>query len=486
MYNPKNKQFVFKDSNGRLWNFFFDINQGICYSIYTKKMSWSEPRTIQAEAHEQFYADIDANDCFHLVYQDKKGNIIYCLMQQNETVKAIPVLTSKSHSLTNNYLSLIVAKNCVHIFFIIEHNGTYMLSFQTLTEGVPVAPKKVDNIAALQNPYSVIYDLNDEIYAFYHISDGTNNQIGYKKYSITSKVWSEYCQITTFSINSENPKILVDRNGIFHICYRRKLDKQNQLIYQQKIPDRNMWTSESILLSTNTTINHFSMLSIKSSLIVYYLRDEILFPYISEDLGIRFTKPTKGIPLSKQYICVQYKSNSPYEHVQAAEIPATFVNGFRLMFSNESVDPESGLNTDEMKAIIITDLKQLKKEVDQLKETQKTLFENINFLSAAQQNLQQNLQKEIAKLVIGINSVRKPSPDETLQPKKNIQGNQDSQDDKKQIHTSNTQTRKTVSLSSLPTTREEMIHLFADRKKKKARINKDFKGVWKLKRRKNR
>lgn len=143
MYNPNNKQFVFKDSEGKLWNFYYDNNQGICYSVFSKRFAWSEPRVVQSEAYEQFYVEIDEKDCFHIIYQDKKGNIIYCFMQQNETVKALPVLTSKSHSVFNKHLSLIVANSCVHIFFIIEHNGIYMLSYQTITDGVPVAPKKL-------------------------------------------------------------------------------------------------------------------------------------------------------------------------------------------------------------------------------------------------------------------------------------------------------------------------------------------------------
>lgn len=469
MYSTANKQFVFKDSNGKLWDFYYDRNQGICYSVFNRKVSWSAPKVIQADAFEQFYVDIDENDCFHIVYQDKKGNIIYCLMQQSENIKAMPVLTSKTQQLSDKHLSLIVAKNSVYIFFVIEYNNTYMLSYQTINDGFPAAPKKVDNISPLSSPYSVIFDMNDDIYAFYHISNGKNNQIGYKKLSITTKIWSEYSQITAFSTNCESPKVLVDRNSIFHICYHRKYDKQNQLVYQQKIPDRNMWTSESVLVNSSNQINNFSMLSIKNNIIVYYLKDDALFPYISGDLGGHFSRPAKGTSLSKQHICVQYKSNSPYEHVQACEVPASFANGFRLMFTHDTIDPESGLDKDEMKAIILTDLKQLKKEVSALKESQKVLSESVQNLAAMQQNIQLSLQKEISKLLISIQSASKPHSNNTNAQMKSSQA--------RVQNIPNT-------INSVANTKDELRSLFLNRKKKKVRIRKGFKGKWRLKRRK--
>lgn len=476
MYNSRSKQFVFKDSEGKLWNFYFDTSQGICYSVFSKRMAWSEPRVVQSEAYEQFYAEIDEKDCFHIIYQDKKGNIIYCFMQQNEIVKALPVLTSKSQSVFNKHLSLIVANGCVHIFFIIEHNGIYMLSYQTITDGVPVAPKKVDNITLLPNPYTVVYDLNDDIYVFYHISDGKNNQIGYKKYSTVNKTWSEYSQITMFSSNSQNPRVAVDRNGIFHICYVRKQDKQFQLVYQQKIPDRNMWTSESILAGLGTSITNFSILSFKGSLVVYYLKDDALYSFISNDSGAGFTKSSKSTALTRQHICVRYKSNSPYEHVQADEIPASFVNGFKLMFTHDSADLESSLNTEEMRAIITSELKILKKQVADLKEAQNIIFNNIKSLESNQQNMERSLLKEISKIMIGM----KPGKPIT-EPVQTNRNNYIADLPNNIKHANNPYTQ---SFTNLPKSREEMKRLFADRVKKKVHLIKDYKGVWKLKRKK--
>ncbi len=476
MYNPSSKQYVFKDSEGKLWNFFYDNSQGICYSVFSKRMSWSEPRVVQTEAYEQFYAEIDEKDCFHIIYQDKKGNIIYCFMQQNEIIKALPVLTSKSHSVFNKHLSLIVANGCVHIFFIIEHNGIYMLSYQTITDGVPVAPKKVDNITLLPNPYTVVFDLNDDIYVFYHISDGRNNQIGYKKYSTVNKTWSEYSQITMFSSDSQNPRVVVDRNGIYHICYVRKQDKQFQLVYQQKIPDRNMWTSESILAGSSIPIANISILSVKNSLVIYYLKDDALYSFTSNDSGSSFTKSPKSTALTRQHICVRYKSNSPYEHIQADEIPASFVNGFKLMFTNDSIDLESGLNTDEMRAIITSELKVLKRQVADLKEAQNIIFNNIKALESNQQSMERSLLKEISKVMIGLNPVKS-----STEP---VMTNRSTYIADLPNSIKRTANPYTQSFANLPKSREEMKRLFADRIKKKVHLIKDYKGVWRLKRKK--
>ena len=508
MYNSRNKQFVFKDSQGKLWNFYYDINLGLCYSIFSKRLTWSEPKVIQSEVYNDYYVEIDKQDSFHIVYQDKKGNIIYSLLNQNEIAKAIPVLTSKAQALYNKHLSLVVANSSVHIFFIVEHNNTFLLSHQTIVDGVPVAPKRVDNIFESAQPYTVLFDTNEDIYAFYHISDGKNNQIGYKKFSIINNIWSEYSQITTFSYNCENPKVVIDRNGIFHICYQRKLEKQYQLVYQQKIPDRNMWTSESVLTSSLSAFFEYSMLALKNSLIVYWLRDELIYSTISNDLGSAFSKPLRGTPLSKQFICIKFKSNSPYEHLLAHEIPASFVNGFKLMFFNQTLDPESGLNIDEMKAIITTDLTQLKKQVIELRENQKVFMESIRTISTAQQNIQQMVQKELSKIMLMVqnnksgydaelsqvqnfrNQVLAPQqpaqsfhdglPSRQEQLRKEILAKQQSADsaNKKGKPYSGT------TVSPIPSDRiPEDIRSMFKRKKKTARLNAKFIGTFTLKKR---
>lgn len=204
-----------------------------------------------------------------------------------------------------------------------------------------------------------------------------------------------------FSSNSQNPRVVVDRNGIFHICYVRRQDKQFQLVYQQKIPDRNMWTSESILAASGTLFSNYSLLSVKSSLVVYYIKDDSLFSFISNDFGASFTKASKGTSLSRQHICVRYKSNCPYEHIQANEIPATFVNGFKLMFTHDSIDSEGSLSTDEMKDIITTEIKLLKRQIADLKETQNSIINNIKALESNQKTMELSLMKEISKVLIG-------------------------------------------------------------------------------------
>ena len=163
-----------------------------------------------------------------------------------------------------------------------------------------------------------------------------------------------------------------------------------------------MWTSESVLTSSLSSFQEYSMVAIKSSLVVYWIRDDLIYSTSSNDLGAAFSKPLRGTPLSKQFVCTKFKSNSPYEHILAHEIPASFVNGFKLMFFNQTLDPESGLNIDEMKSIITTDLTQLKKQVSDLKENQKILMENIRTLSTTQQNMQQMVQKELSKIMLTV------------------------------------------------------------------------------------
>jgi hypothetical protein len=206
--------------------------------------------------------------------------------------------------------------------------------------------------------------------------------------------------------------------------------------------------------------------------VIYYLRDETLYSYTSNDFGASFVKSSKGTPLSRQYICVQYKSNSPYEHIQAAEIPASFVNSFRLMFTHETVDQESGLNTDEMRSIITTDLKLLKKQVVELKEAQKVIFDNMKALASSQQNMEQSLLKEISKIVIGMKPERHSI--EWTQAAKPTAVNQSAAASKTRpspiVRSQPLEPLHSSHFSNLPTSMEDMKRLFADRVKKKIRL----------------
>jgi NAD(P)H-hydrate epimerase len=67
LYNFENKHFIFKQSDGKLWNFFYDNKLGLCYCTLTTRNTWTEPVIIQKNVQPAFFADIDNEDTFHVV-----------------------------------------------------------------------------------------------------------------------------------------------------------------------------------------------------------------------------------------------------------------------------------------------------------------------------------------------------------------------------------------------------------------------------------
>jgi hypothetical protein len=80
MYNTNSQQFIYKQSTGKIYNFYYNEKQGLCYSILSKRNTWGEPNVLQKNIHNNFSMEMDAEDNFHILYQDAGGNIFYSLI----------------------------------------------------------------------------------------------------------------------------------------------------------------------------------------------------------------------------------------------------------------------------------------------------------------------------------------------------------------------------------------------------------------------
>jgi hypothetical protein len=276
MFISNNRQFVFKQSSGKVWNIFSDEKRGLQYTILTKRNIWAEPVSVQKNILPQFFADIDYEDRFHIIFQDKQGNISYSLLDDN-TVKTLPVLNSKVPSAYNKYLNLIPFKNNIHFFYVLQHNDTYMLAHQTLNDGNVNPPKVVDYVVKTDCPYSVVYDSAGSIYVFYQSSDGKNYQVGYKKLSPGQKYWGEFIPVSHYEGSCELPRTLIDNRNVIHLCYQRIASRQYELVYQQKVPDKNIWTGDVVMHTSAYSPRPFSPASYPAA---YYLPPKHYFSII--------------------------------------------------------------------------------------------------------------------------------------------------------------------------------------------------------------
>lgn len=400
MYNSNKKQYIFRQSSGKVWNFYHDEKTGLCYSILTRRNTWTEPVTLQRNIFPSFFADIDYDDNFHILYQDKAGNIFYSRISDGNIIN-VPVLNSKQPSPYDKHFYLIPSKSVIHLFFTIHYNDACILSHQTVTGSTASRPRVIDYILRNELPYTVIYDRPGNFYALYQSSDGKYLQTGYKKYTSAQNFWGEFIPVTKFNGDTEFPRAIIDNKDIIHLCYQRRGERQYEMVYQQKVPDKNLWTGEIVIHSSASPFTDSSIVWTNDTLYIFWVRSDVVYFSSSNDKGSTWTKPSKlNFSAGRQLLCMCYKSNSPNEGDKfiAREIPGNFINGFKLAFYEAASEGGSNLSPDELKNMIVDSLRLLKVSIEELKEANTHTRENI-----AQLNLnQQNLEREITKCSLRI------------------------------------------------------------------------------------
>jgi len=399
MYSSEKKQFIFRLSSGKTLNLYHDSRLGICLSLLTKRNIWTEPISLQKNAHRYFFADIDTEDKIHIVFQDNQGNIFYSCME-NESVSTMPILSSKTNSSYNKHFFLIPMRNCIHVFYVLQHSGSYLLSHQILEGDKVLTPRVIDYVTESEYPYSVVLDKSNNLFVFYQSSDGKHLQLGSKKYNSAQGFWGDFTAITRFDGNSEYPKTIMDKDGIIHICYQRCAQKQYELIYQQKIPDRNIWTSECVIHTSATPFKDASILCLEGNIIVYWVRDNIIYYSSSKDSGNNWSRPARyNFPAGRQLMCIRYKSNAAYDSAKMSvrEIPGAFINGIKFAFFEPTLET-ARVSANDLKDMIVDSLNHLKGSVEDLEEADRAIAGDVSRIEAELNKLEKEFVKYTVKL----------------------------------------------------------------------------------------
>jgi hypothetical protein len=410
VYSFDYRQYILKQSSGKMWNLYHDDRLGLCYSTLNKRNTWNEPISLQKQIFKNFFAEIDSEDNFHILFQNSSGNIYYSQLDSYGGVKTSPVLNSKIPAAYNKFLRVIPFKNEKHFFYVLQHSNKMILAHQVYTNSAVATPKVIDYAVDNSWPYCVAADKSNNIYAFYQLSDGKHMQIGYKKYISSQKLWGEFTPITRYSGDCEFPRTVVDSKDIIHICYQRRSQKQYELIYQQKIPDKNIWTNECIIHSSPYSFEDASVLCANDKVIVYWVRNDTIYYSSSNDSGISWSKPTRyNFFQGRQLMCLYYSSNVTYEKEKTAirDVPGVFTNGLKVAFYSEAVESSpANLSPSELKNMIVESLKLLKGGIEELKESDSGIRDDIARLSIAHQALEKDIIKYSVKLDLLENEIK--------------------------------------------------------------------------------
>ena len=430
MFNYHNRQSIFRQSDGELWNFFCDARQNFCYTTLTKRAIWSNAIVLHKNASPFFYAEMDPDDVFHLLFQDNEGNIQYTRLDR-QSIKTMPVLNSKTPSVYNKQLFIAPFKNSMYFFYVLHHENSFMLAYQLLINGKISGPKVVDYVSGSSLPCAILYDHGQNIYAFYQSYDGKYLQLGYKKFTTTQKHWSDFTPVTKYSGNCEYPHAFIDDNDIIHLCYQRRSPKLFEMVYQQKAPDKNLWTTEEIIHSSVHAFENASILQENGNIIIYWVRQEAIFYNTSPLAGNSWGKPSRlNFPTGHPLQCLSYKSNSPLGRTTAdlkgdssqltpIIYPGSLSSGLKLAFNtlNNIGDSSQLLTTrdssplfagcrekeiassSDLKTLLLDTFKQVQGSVDEIREGLSSTKEELSKLT----NAYVQLNRELGKYSIRLN-----------------------------------------------------------------------------------
>jgi len=396
MYSRYNRQYILKMSSGSIWNIYYNQRSELYASMLSGSNTWSSPVKITDNAHEAFCACIDEDDRITVLFQDMEGNMFRSVLEQ-DFADTMPVLKSRQKSLYDKQFQLIPLKGQVHVLFTVQHNDSRILSHQVLTDkSLPGTPAVIDYVPSGSSPFAAVVDRQKNIFVFYQLPMGNSFQMGYKKYVHSKGLWSEFTPVTAYNRGCEFPSAAVDGSGTIHLCYQRRPSRQFELVYQQKFPDKNLWTKELVIHSSAYSFENSSLMCIGSEIIVFWVRDGIIYYTVSKDGGSSWKKPSKyDFPAGRQLMCVAYRTNEPYEknRVYINDIPGTYLNGIRLAFYQAVGKGIASASEDELKIIITEKLSILENSIDQLIQTGERLNEEVLRLKDTQEKIEREIVK---------------------------------------------------------------------------------------------
>lgn len=405
MYNYNNRQYIFKKLSGGTWNIYHDSKSGICYNILTGRNTWRGPVTIERKAYPYFFADMDYRECFHIIYQDLHGNIIYCNLTDDSIAKT-PILHSKSPSVYNKHLYLCFFKDNIHFLYVLLYNNNLLFIHQTMINSSVGSPKVIDYVYENNVPISALSDKSGNIYAFYQSLNDTDVQFGYRKFSPDKDSWSNFQAVASPGISTDIKydftSIIIDNSNLMHICFQKQNKDKYNFVYKQNKLDENLWSEDYLIHSSIYTFENSSIVSIDNNIFVYWIRNEIIYYRFTKNKGESWSRVLKyNFPTGRNLYCFSYNTNIPYEieRIAIKDIPGNFSNGIKIAFYQDFFG-NNIINTarENLQRVFLDSIKHLKDAIDKLSkriEQLESSFKGFHFS-------QKNIDKEMDKLFIRI------------------------------------------------------------------------------------
>lgn len=349
MYDRFKNQYIFKMANGKIINYFFKENTGICTSSINRRNLWSDSTVLARDSTRGFSADIDKNDRINLVYQDTKGNL-FVMRFVNTQYKIFKLLNSKNITTYDKHLKLINFSESIFCLYVVEHNGNKLLSFQSSNKDLIFSnPKVIDYCEDSALPFTAFLDPNGMLVVFYYSKDSKRGTLGIKIINCENDSVGEFISVSDYSSDALILGGFSDTEGNYHLLWERKTEENYELCYSCKARGSDKFETERVIdISASSHINA-SLIERNNSLICYWVVSNTVFFSASFDKA-RFSTPEIYTQFEgKQFYCITYKDNTQGRLNRSIEetLPVNFTNGLHFAFSDLKLDnsPENRSNT---------------------------------------------------------------------------------------------------------------------------------------------
>ncbi|GFN36012.1 hypothetical protein [Tepidimicrobium xylanilyticum] len=420
--NIKESVFI-KDGLNQSYIFYKDDNQNL---IFNRANIDNSPTIIDKNILD-FSATIDENNSLHLLYLNRKGELIYCTYPGKTWHKNL-VSRLDIQSNIYKYLSLILHKNTINIFYAsaniinlnlwtIEHFANNIDTWQKYIVTNIFSEKIIDR-------FYIDKDEFGNIYIVYSGKEYANYNIYYLYFNNFTKKWATTpTKISSSYSNNILPYIFVDSHNNVHILWYISNNEDYVLKYKRfsstgdnkfqweeiKLPKISGHCSQALMFEKNGKLN------------IVYISNEEMFNFISNDYGNTWTLEDKNsitqypIYLIKYYNLslnrVHSKINHIYGNMNDYIISFYFDNSHEdiidsnMSQTNNLNDENININSNQKESKFVTnidmgELEKLKNTLAEMQSKVKAIKNDIQLIKDRLTDIEENSKNKIGFLKI--------------------------------------------------------------------------------------
>jgi hypothetical protein len=335
MYNPEQKQVIVKNSFGVSYHVFYEAGRGLCVRMLGENGIWSRGYVLSTEAVNDFSVILDKDDIFHFAFQSADGRILYGHGRHGQ-IEIQTVLTSKDPSPWMKYVCLTMHHDKLLLFYLVRYQKKYLLSMQTIKNGIFTKPSAIDYVDGAGKNYQVVSQ-DGKCHLFYTNNDGAVKRLNHRLYNEGAGMFSAPEKI----VGSEHEILLCSAIGAenrIHLLYR--ISSENlYLVYHRWIDSDN----PSECLYRGSSLPGFAGLVYYNGILRFFrISSDCIYTKTSGDNGETWTDESL-FPLvsGTSLTCFTYFTNYAREQeLFCSELPGTFSKGYQLAFLHPEASAE--------------------------------------------------------------------------------------------------------------------------------------------------